>query len=100
MVTDQHMLPGITQLVDDVLRLVDGTPAANTLAEHPQHRLSTCLAIDRRDQGKGRGALLLRQALRKSVNAGEPAAARLLPASMNGPVSSARQNTRAGSTDG
>jgi hypothetical protein len=49
MVTEQHMLAGVTQLVDDVLRLVDGTPAANTLAGHPQHRLPTCLAIDRRD---------------------------------------------------
>jgi predicted N-acetyltransferase YhbS len=36
------------------------------------------LAIDRRDQGKGVGALLLAEALRKAVDAGEAAAARLL----------------------
>jgi len=36
------------------------------------------LAVDRRDQGKGVGALLLAEALRKAVDAGEAAAARLL----------------------
>lgn len=36
------------------------------------------LAVDRRNQGKGVGALLLSEALRKAVDAGEAAAARLL----------------------
>jgi ribosomal protein S18 acetylase RimI-like enzyme len=36
------------------------------------------LAVDRRDQGNGVGALLLSEALRKAVDAGEAAAARLL----------------------
>jgi GNAT superfamily N-acetyltransferase len=36
------------------------------------------LAVDRRDQGKGAGALLLSEALRKAVDAGEAAAARLV----------------------
>ena len=36
------------------------------------------LAVDRRDQGTGVGALLLAEALRKAVDAGEAAAARLL----------------------
>jgi GNAT superfamily N-acetyltransferase len=36
------------------------------------------LAVDRRDQGKGRGALLLSEALRKAVAAGEAVAARLV----------------------
>jgi ribosomal protein S18 acetylase RimI-like enzyme len=36
------------------------------------------LAVDRRDQGKGLGAHLLAEALRKAVTAGEAAAARLV----------------------
>lgn len=36
------------------------------------------LAVDRRDQGKGSGALLLSEALRKAVAAGEAVAARLV----------------------
>jgi GNAT superfamily N-acetyltransferase len=36
------------------------------------------LAVDRREQGKGHGALLLAEALRKAVAAGEAAAARLV----------------------
>jgi ribosomal protein S18 acetylase RimI-like enzyme len=36
------------------------------------------LAVDRRDQAKGVGALLLSEALRRAVDAGEAAAARLL----------------------
>jgi GNAT superfamily N-acetyltransferase len=36
------------------------------------------LAVDRRDQGKGLGAYLLAEALRKAVAAGEAAAARLI----------------------
>jgi ribosomal protein S18 acetylase RimI-like enzyme len=36
------------------------------------------LAVDRRDQGKGLGAHLLAEALRKAVAAGEAAAARLV----------------------
>jgi GNAT superfamily N-acetyltransferase len=36
------------------------------------------LAVDRSEQGKGRGALLLAEALRKAVAAGEAAAARLV----------------------
>jgi ribosomal protein S18 acetylase RimI-like enzyme len=36
------------------------------------------LAVDRTDQGRGRGALLLAEALRKAVAAGEAAAARLV----------------------
>lgn len=36
------------------------------------------LAVDRREQGKGFGALLLAEALRKAVAAGESAAARLV----------------------
>ena len=36
------------------------------------------LAVDRSQQGKGRGALLLAEALRKAVAAGEAAAARLV----------------------
>ena len=36
------------------------------------------LAVDRRDQGQGLGALLLAEALRKAVAAGEAAAARLI----------------------
>jgi ribosomal protein S18 acetylase RimI-like enzyme len=36
------------------------------------------LAVDRRDQGKGVGALLLSEALRKAITAGEAAAARLV----------------------
>jgi GNAT superfamily N-acetyltransferase len=36
------------------------------------------LAVDRREQGKGVGALLLAEALRKAVAAGEAAAARLV----------------------
>lgn len=36
------------------------------------------LAVDRRDQGKGVGALLLAEALRKAVAAGEAAAGRLV----------------------
>lgn len=36
------------------------------------------LAVDRREQGKGIGALLLAEALRKAVVAGEAAAARLV----------------------
>ena len=36
------------------------------------------LAVDRAEQGKGRGALLLAEALRKAVAAGEAAAARLV----------------------
>lgn len=36
------------------------------------------LAVDRREQGKGLGAILLAEALRKAVVAGEAAAARLV----------------------
>jgi predicted N-acetyltransferase YhbS len=36
------------------------------------------LAVNRSEQGKGLGALLLAEALRKAVAAGEPAAARLV----------------------
>lgn len=36
------------------------------------------LAVDRSEQGKGRGALMLAEALRKAVAAGEAAAARLV----------------------
>jgi len=36
------------------------------------------LAVDRAEQGKGRGALLLAEALRKAVAAGDAAAARLV----------------------
>ena len=36
------------------------------------------LAVDRREQGKGLGALLLSEALRKAAGAGEAAAARLV----------------------
>jgi predicted N-acetyltransferase YhbS len=36
------------------------------------------LAVDRGEQGKGTGALLLSEALRKAVTAGEAAAARLV----------------------
>jgi GNAT superfamily N-acetyltransferase len=36
------------------------------------------LAVDRREQGKGMGALLLAEALRKAIAAGEAAAARLV----------------------
>lgn len=54
-------------------RLVQGSPG------YPVGMvLLARLAVDRAEQGKGRGALLLAEALRKAVAAGEAAAARLV----------------------
>jgi GNAT superfamily N-acetyltransferase len=59
--------------VDAPAKLVRGLPA------YPVGMaLLARLAVDRSEQGAGRGGLLLTEALRKAVDAGEAAAARLV----------------------
>lgn len=64
---------GSVQRADAPTKLVRGLP------RYPIGMvLLARLAVDRREHGKGFGALLLAEALRKSVAAGEAAAARLI----------------------
>jgi len=64
---------GSVRRADAPAKLVRGLPA------YPVGMvLLARLAVDRAEQGKGSGALLLAEALRKAVDAGEAAAARLV----------------------
>jgi GNAT superfamily N-acetyltransferase len=64
---------GSVQRADAPTRLVRGLPAYRVGMV-----LLARLAVDRTEQGKGLGALLLAEALRKAIVAGDAAAARLV----------------------
>ena len=79
MTRSDHVVGYFSLTMGSVLRAEAPAKLVRGLPAYPVGMvLLARLAVDRREQGKGVGALLLAEALRKSVAAGEAAAARLV----------------------